>query len=77
MGYWILMKFDIWKNLVSQSSYNKSRPDPVTLGELEGETENLGKRLEWRDQDETWWDKRYNTQQEETTGTLYLQIHPL
>ena len=23
--------------------------------ELEGETGNPGKRLEWRDQDETWW----------------------
>jgi len=30
----ILMKFDAWKNIVSQSSYFKSRPGPVTLGEL-------------------------------------------
>ena len=22
---------------------------------MEGETGNLGKRLEWRDRDETWW----------------------
>ena len=26
------MKFDIWKELVSQSSYLKSRPDLLTLG---------------------------------------------
>ena len=26
------MKFDIYKDIVSQSSYFKSRPDPVTLG---------------------------------------------
>ena len=25
------MKFDVWKDMVSQSSYFKSRPDPVTL----------------------------------------------
>jgi len=24
---------------------------------LEGVTENLGKRLEWRDCDETWWEE--------------------
>ena len=29
MGDWILMKFDVWKNSVSQCSYFKSRPDPV------------------------------------------------
>ena len=29
------MKYDIQKDIVSQSSYFKSRPDPVTLGELE------------------------------------------
>ena len=26
------MKFDIWKGNVSQSSYFKFRPDPVTVG---------------------------------------------
>ena len=26
------MKFDVWKDIVSQSAYFKSRPDPVTLG---------------------------------------------
>ena len=26
------MKLDVWKYIVSQSSYFKSRPDPVTLG---------------------------------------------
>ena len=42
---------------MSQSSYFQSRPDLVTLGggELEGETGDLRKLLEWRDQDETWW----------------------
>ena len=26
------MKFDVWKGIVSQSSYFKSRLDPVTFG---------------------------------------------
>ena len=26
------MKFDVWKDIASQSSYFKSRPDPVILG---------------------------------------------
>ena len=30
------MKFDVWKDIVSQSSYFKSRPDPVALGGLVG-----------------------------------------
>ena len=30
------MKFEVWKDIVSQSSYFKSRPDPVALGELGG-----------------------------------------
>ena len=30
------MKFDISKDIVSQRFYFKSRPDPVTLGELGG-----------------------------------------
>ena len=25
------MKFDVWKDIVSHSSYFKTRPDPVTL----------------------------------------------
>ena len=29
----------------------------MTLGGVEGETWNLGKRLEWKDGDETWWEK--------------------
>jgi len=66
------MKFDILKYLVHQSSYIKSQPDSVTLGELEFEIKNLRKYLEWRDQDETWWDKHYNTKQEETAGSLYF-----
>ena len=32
----ILMKFDVWKDIVSQSCYFKSRPDLVTLGEFGG-----------------------------------------
>ena len=43
---------------MSQSSYFKSRPDLVTLrGVWGGGTENDGKRLVWRDRDETWWKK--------------------
>ena len=42
---------------MSHSSYFKSRPDPMILGELKGKTGNLGKRLEWRDRDETWWEE--------------------
>ena len=30
------MKFDGWNDILSQSSYFKSRPDLMTLGELEG-----------------------------------------
>ena len=33
-GDQILMKFDVWKDIVSQSSYFKSRLDPVTLGRV-------------------------------------------
>ena len=47
------MKFDVWKDIMSQSSYFKSRPDQVK-GKLGGGTQNPGKRLEWRDRDETW-----------------------
>ena len=42
---------------MSQSSYFEPRLDPVILGELEGEMGNLGKHLEWRDRDETWWEE--------------------
>ena len=41
MGDGILMKFDVWNDIVSQSSYFKSRPDLMTLGELEGEPKIL------------------------------------
>ena len=51
------MKFDVWKDIVSQSFYFESRLNPVTLGEIEGGAENLGKCLEWRDRDKTWWEK--------------------
>ena len=30
------MKFEFWKDIVSQSSYFQFRLDPVTLGELRG-----------------------------------------
>ena len=30
------MNFEVWKNIVSQSSYFISRLDPVTLGGIEG-----------------------------------------
>ena len=52
------MKFHIQKDFVTRISYFNSRPDPVSLGEVgEGRTGNLGKRLEFRDQDETWWEE--------------------
>ena len=35
------MKFDVWKDIVSQSSYFKSRLDPVRLGGIEGEPKIL------------------------------------
>ena len=36
-----------------------SNPDWIWSywGELEEETRNLGKRLEWRERDDTWWDE--------------------
>ena len=41
---------------MSQSSYSKSPTRSGDIGgELDGETRNLGRRLEWRDPDETWW----------------------
>ena len=30
------MKFNVWKDILSQSSYLKFQPDPVTLGSLGG-----------------------------------------
>ena len=50
------MKFDVWKDIVSQSSHFKSRQNPMTLGEGGG-AKIWGKRLEWRDRDETWREK--------------------
>ena len=41
------MKFEVWKDIVSQSSYFKSRLDPVTLGGVGGETGTLGKCENW------------------------------
>ena len=35
------MKFDVWKDIVSQSSYFKSRPNPVTLSGVRVEGGNL------------------------------------
>ena len=52
------MKYDVWKDIVSQSCYFKTRPDLVTFGgDLGGGNLKLGKHLEWRDRDETWWEK--------------------
>ena len=51
------MKFHILKDLVTQISYFKSGPDPLSLGGVGRGTGNRGKRLEWRDQDETWWEE--------------------
>ena len=53
------MKFDVWKDIVSQSSYFKARPDPLTLrGVKVGNLKSLeNARLEWRDWNETWWEK--------------------
>ena len=39
------MIFDIYKDFVSQSSYFKSHPDPVTLGGVGGGTHESGKTL--------------------------------
>ena len=36
MGDGILMKFDVWNDIVSQSSYFKSRQDLMTLGGVGG-----------------------------------------
>ena len=52
MGDWILVKFDVQKDFVSQSSYYKSRLYPVILGGVGGGAGNLGKHLKW--QDEAW-----------------------
>ena len=40
------MKFDVWNDIVSQSSYFKSRLGLMTLG-------GVGGGVEWRDRDET------------------------
>ena len=44
---------------MSQSFYFKSQLDLVTLGGgvLGGGNLKLGKHLEWRDRNETWWGK--------------------
>ena len=46
-GNQILMKFDIWKGLVLQSSYFKSRPDPMTLRGIREGNRNSWKRKNW------------------------------
>ena len=50
----MLMKLDFWKDIVSQSSYFKSRPNPVTLGEFGGGGPKMLENAK-RDRDETWW----------------------
>ena len=37
------MKFGVWKDIVSQSSYFKYGPDPVTFGGVGGEAKILEK----------------------------------
>ena len=52
------MKFHIWKDFVTQICYFKSQLDPESLGGSGGGgTRNLGKHLERRDQEETWWEE--------------------
>ena len=43
------MKFEIYKEFMSQSSHFKPQLDLVRLGELDWETGNLGNCSEWRD----------------------------
>ena len=45
MGDGILMKFDIWNDIVSQSFYFKFQPDTVILGGVGGENVKSGKTL--------------------------------
>ena len=52
MGDGILMKFDVWKDVVSQSSCFKSLPDPVTLGRVGGNLKSW-KTLRMEGLDET------------------------
>jgi len=40
------MKFDVWKDIVSQSSYLKSQPDPVTLRGVGEEERVISEKLE-------------------------------
>ena len=47
------MKFDIYEEFMSQSSYFRSEPDLLTLGGVGGG--NFGKHLEWRNRDEALW----------------------
>ena len=56
------MKFYFCSDIVSQSSYFKSRLDPVTLEGIGGrEPKILKKGLEWRDRDETWWKNKHKS----------------
>ena len=53
----MLMKFDVWEDIMSLSSYFKPQPDLVK-GKLGGggvEPKISENAYEWRDQDETWW----------------------
>ena len=47
------MNYDVYKDIVSQSFYFKSRPDSVKGGAKPKILENI----EWRDRDETSWEK--------------------
>ena len=57
------MKFDIWKGIVSQSFYFKSRPDPLTLGGVGGgdlkswqtlRVEGIGMKLGGKNKNKCW-----------------------
>ena len=50
------MKFHIKKDLLTHISYFNTGQSSVIGGSGEG-IGNLGKRLEWRNQDETWWEE--------------------
>ena len=51
------MKFDVWKDIMSQSSQFKSWPDQVILGGVGLGNIKSWKTLRVRDRDENWWGK--------------------
>ena len=49
------MRFDILKGTHVSELLFQTRTDLLTLGGVGGENGNFGKRLEWRNRDETLW----------------------